>query len=344
MLEMVAVLAIIAILATLMLPRFIKRIDLATRAQEAANLAAIHEALKLDVIRNATVPDENGWAQAVARWSTLQSPKVTVNSRRYNRIYYRQASPNPPVGVSQTPNGTGLPANLRALVVSTLGGANGPDPAGGELSAAEFNALWYTPDGSRPSSGNWAAWVGTGDDFLVQRIDYAPLFHRLLLSNRDAVPTWFTINGSSLIRLDRATNNFGWDAYYVEGTIVGLCDSDGNLMTRHILTRDISFVFEAGLWRSQIMGVFTGVAQADEFAEDAADFLSAQWSGSRGADQQGVLTAMYSFMYVYTLWANQVPHFPKHGATDVQVPEYKMLRDVADNNARLDEFSSGLVD
>jgi prepilin-type N-terminal cleavage/methylation domain-containing protein len=346
LLEMIAVLAIVAVLAALLLPRLIKRIDLETHAQEKASLASIHDALKLEVVRNFTVPDESNWAQAATRWSSLPSSKVTVNSRRFNRIYYRQTSPNPAIPYVQTTNEIGSPANLRAMVVSTLGGGNGPSPAGGVLSDADFNALWNTPDGERPTTGNWAAWAGTGDDFLIQRIDYAPLFHRLLLVNRDDDDSaWFTINDSSLIRLDRATPNDGWAANYLEGTVVGLCDTGGNLMARHILSRNISFVFERGLWREQITGAFTGVSEADEFAEEAADFLSAQWNTSahQGADQQGVLAAMYSFMYVFTLWADQSPHFPKHGAAANQVPEFLLLRDVGDDNARLDEFSFNLL-
>lgn len=351
LLEMVAVLAIISLLAVLLLPRMIKRIDVTAQAQEAANLAAIHEALKLEVLRNGTVPDENGWAQAAARWSSLPSSMVSVNSRRFNRIYYRPTSSNPPENVSvphlyaQSTNGTTLPANLRALVVSTLGGANAPNPAGGALSDADFNALWNTPDGARPTISAWAGWSGAGDDFLIQRMDYAPLFHHLVLVNRDAGYTWFTINGSSAIRLDHLTNNVGWDAYFVEGTVIGLCDSSGNLMTRHILKQSISFIFEAGLWRAQMMGVFTGVTQADQFANEAAEFMSAQWNSSaqQGADQAGVLTTMYSFMYIYTLWANHRPAFPMHGATANQVPEYLMLQKIGDNNARLHEFSTGLL-
>ena len=59
-----------------------------------------------------------------------------------------------------------------------------------------------------------------------------------------------------------------------------------------------------------------------------------------GGDQQGALTAMYSFMLTYTFWANQCPHFPWHSAGNVgQVPEYELLNDVGANNARLDEFT-----
>jgi hypothetical protein len=94
--------------------------------------------------------------------------------------------------------------------------------------------------------------------------------------------------------------------------------------------------------------VFTGVTQADEFADKAAGFLSAQWNDDavQGADQASVLTAMYSFMYVYTLWANQRPAFPTHGISSVgNVPEYQMLQRMGDSplGGRLDEVSKGLV-
>jgi len=233
-------------------------------------------------------------------------------------------------------------------VISTLGGnrldsTNCPNPNGGYLSDADFNSLWDTPDGSRPTSGLWAYWNGRGDDFLAQRIDYAPLFHHLVLINRDTnFLATFTINGSSFIRETNSVNNAGWDSYYVDGTVLGLCDASGVPMTRYALSRDIGFVFEAGLWRGQIMGANSGNSLADNFGAKAASFLAAQWypGAHQGGDQQGALTAMYSFMLTYTLWANQCPHFPWHSAASKsQVPEYELLNDVGANNARLDEFT-----
>jgi hypothetical protein len=128
----------------------------------------------------------------------------------------------------QTSSGTARPANLRAIVISILGGdrlnaSNCPDPAGGVLSDADFNALWSTPEGGRPTAGNWANWNGSGDDFLAQRIEYAPLFHHLVLVNRDTNSPWFTINGSSGIAVpNNPNNNVGWASYYLDGSIVAL--------------------------------------------------------------------------------------------------------------------------
>lgn len=349
LLEMLGVLVIVVVLAAALLPHMIKHVDLATRAQEVGNLATVRDALTLEVLRNATVPDAAGWVQAVANWSGFPPSQVATNARRHNRIYFAQTSLNPSsLPYTQTAAGTGKPANLRAMVISTLGGdhldaGNCPNPNGGTLSEADFNLLWETPDGSRPASGLWANWNGRPDDFLVQRIDYAPLFHHLVLINRDTnFSATFTINGSSSIAVtNNPAYNAGWDSYYLEGTVVGLCKLNGTPLTRYVLTRDISFVFEEGLWRGQIMGIVSGSTQADNFAQKAGQFLAAQWyaGAHQGGDQQGALTAMYSFMYTYTLWANQCPHFPSHGAPNQQVPEFEMLSDVADPNKRLDEFT-----
>jgi hypothetical protein len=334
----------------------IKRIDLATRAQEVTTLGAMRDALTNGALRDCSVPDSAGWAQAVARWSPLSASQCVTNTRRYTRLYFRQQSPNPSsLPYTQTAYGTTKPASLRAVVVSTLGGpalddSNCPNPNGGALDDATFNNLWLLSDGLRPTSGLWANWNGTGDDFVVQRIDYAPLFHHLVLINRDDnFKATFTINGSSAVAVtNNPAWNSGWDSYYVDGTVVGLCDITGTPQTRYVLTQDISFVFEDGMWRGQIMGLDSSNSQADNFAATAAQFLAAQWySGAhQGGDQQGALTAMYSFMYTYTLWADQWPHFPSHNAPSaVQVPEFEMLNDVGGQNQRLDEFtgSGGLL-
>ena len=350
LLEITAVLAIIAVLAAMLLPRWIKRIDLAAREKEVATLNSMREALELEVQRTGTVPDSSTWAQAVARWSALPVSHASFNARNYSRVYFTETSPTPALATAQTYSGSARPENLRAIIVSLLGGealnnSNCPGPTGGTLSPTDFEALWNTADGSRPTAGDWANWDGDADDFLIQRLNYAPLFHHLVLVNRDIAAASFTINDSSAVSLVKAAPNVGWDAYYIGGTVLGLGNAGGTTLTRYVISRDISFVFEGDYWRGEIVGVNTGNNIADNFGVQAANFLRSQWNSSaqKGADQQGVLTAMYSFMYTYTLWADQCPHFPMHGATAVQVPEYLMMQSIGDPNRRLEEFATGLV-
>jgi prepilin-type N-terminal cleavage/methylation domain-containing protein len=350
LIEMMGVLVIGAVLAAALVPKMVKRTDLAVRSQEVANLGVISNALVRQTVRSGTVTESTGWPTNVASASGFSVNQTVANARLYNRVYFTQVSPTPlSLPYTQTNIGTSKPAKLRAIIVSLLGGdllsaANCPNQSGGALTDADFNALWNTPDGRRPTSGLWTNWNGSRDDFLMQRLDYAPLFHHLVLVNRDTNFTAaFTINGSSTINVtNNVTNN--WDAYYVDGTVVGLCNLNNTpiMQTPYVLTRDISFVFEEGLWRGQIMGVANSSTNADNFSTKAASFLASQWySGAHsGADQQGALAAMYSFMYTYALWANECPHFSWHNASSsIQVPEYEMLNDIGANNAFLDKFT-----
>ena len=42
--------------------------------------------------------------------------------------------------------------------------------------------------------------------------------------------------------------------YYLDGTVLGLHDTNSVVQTRHLLKRSISFMFESGSWRGQVQG------------------------------------------------------------------------------------------
>jgi prepilin-type N-terminal cleavage/methylation domain-containing protein len=355
LLELIGVLAIIAVLAAALFPVLIRRIDLATKKQETANLMVVSNALVSAALHGGGVPTVAQWTNSVATWSMMPASSTVANSRRYNRFYFTESL------ASSAANGvTYFPTNQRAVVVSTLGGdaidpSTLPDPRGGALSATEFEALWATRDGSRPASGMFSTLNVNGDDFLVQRVDYAPLFHRLTLVNRDTNSASFRIEQGSTNSLVNSggSPNVTWQAYYLDGAMLTLGDDAGRPMAQMLLTRDMGFVFEGGFWRDQIMGLSSGNSLPDDFAQKAQAFLEAPWNtnakqgGGNTSDQQSVLTAMYTFMYTYTLWANQRPHFPWHGVggtAGTQVPEFEMLCDVANDNAFLDNLTKYLVD
>ncbi|HEY5912570.1 MAG TPA: hypothetical protein VJA21_18360 [Verrucomicrobiae bacterium] len=337
LIEVIGVLAILAVLAALMLPSCIKRIDIATRNQEKVNLAGITEALAKNLLRGQNVPDHTTWNAQAASWSEMPVSRVSTNARRYQRFYYSLENPSVTLPYSQNWNGLNArPQRMRAVSISILGGdmltpgANAPTL--GPLEQTGFDALWNLADGTRPSNDEWANWKGRGDDFLVTRIDYAPMFHRLVLVNRDPNLTpGFKIDASDTLALPRTLPNYGWDKYYVQDTVVGLCSPAGTVTNRYVLTQDIGFVFENGMWRGQIMGGTETLSQAEEFEREAARFLASKWrtTSAKGADQQTALAPMYAFMLTYTFWADLCPHFPARTSSGVNVPEYKLLLDFA---------------
>ncbi len=355
LIEMIAVAAIIAVLAAILLPRWIKRIDLKVERAERSNLVTISNALVAQVARGTPLPDATTWRQRVSDWSMLPMSKVTANSRRYSRTYFLQSGSNPSAGYSQTYLGfQDPPQNLRAMVVSILGGdeldaSNCPQPTGGALNATEFEEIWGLGNDSRPTNGLWANWKGQGDDFFVQRVNYTPVFHHLVLLNRETndLPG-FTINGlpatpQPIARI-QGTHNTGWGAYYLEGTVVGLCNPAGQTMTRYVLHEDISFVWEKGKWRAEIMGAPDSSSVADDFSQKAKEFMeAARYGSATKATQQGVTTTMYDFMLAYVYWSEECPRFQTHGVSHMQVAEYRIIERLGVKNGLLDVFSMGLV-
>lgn len=358
LIEMIGVMAVIAILVAILLPHWIKRIDLRVRTAEVATLVTVSNALSQQVLRGVALPSDATWTQAVAGFSLLPASKVHANDRRYQRVYYYERDAFPGPGYVQTISGLASPPkNLRAMVVSILGGdaldtSNWHFPSGGELITNYFNALWTLEDNQKPQTGTWAKWNGQPEDLLIQRIDYAPLFHHLILLNREGNETpSFTIGTDGPQYIAKMQNNMGWGAYYLHGTVVGLGDPDGLTMTRHVLREDISFVWEKGQWRAEILGPPESDSVADDFAQKAREFLAAtryqrKGGGAQPASQEGVVTCMYNFMLSYIFWANECPLFDTHGVSREQVAEYRVLDEIGknDNSGLLWKFSKNLVD
>jgi len=171
-------------------------------------------------------------------------------------------------------------------------------------------------------------------------MDFTPLWHRLTLVNRDKAFANYAIGTNALPALPP---NSSTNAYYLNGTELSLCNAGGLPVRRVMLTKDESFVYEGGVWRTVIGGDGSSEQIAQDFAALAAKFLAAQWcvGAHQGGDQQGALVAMFNFMLIYGMWANQCPHFPDHGATKANVPEYQMLMDLGGNGtiSRINEFT-----
>ncbi len=347
LIECIGVLAVLAIVGAAISPAVLRQMDQAARTKETADLTAISNALVLQILSNQRIPTEATWADEVAAWNQIPPGKVLVNPRRQNRVllidtngwlnslpatgYYNQS----PAGVSNLP-----PSNVRLLLVSCT---SGPLPAGvttGRPGPAVFNAIWDTPETAKPQLPNWTKWSGYGEDLIIQRVNLTPLWHRLTLVNRDKTFANYAIQGAALPALGP---NSSTNAFYLNGTELSLCDSAGLSTRRLMLTNDESFVYERGIWGTGIGGEGSSEVIAKDFAALAAKFLATQWytGAHQGGDQQGALVAMFDYMLIYGMWANQCPHFADHGAMKANVPEYQMLMGLAGNGteARINEFT-----
>src|SRR5262249_3543128 len=126
-------------------------------------------------------------------------------------LYNQNAAGVQAAGTPTTPG-----TNARIMILSTL--ARQLPISSGGLSAANFDAIWSTAGGDKPTT--WTNWAGKGEDLLIQRINVEPIFHRVLLVNADiGSQPYFSINGN---QLPVPAGGGGQNAYYIRGTVLGL--------------------------------------------------------------------------------------------------------------------------
>jgi prepilin-type N-terminal cleavage/methylation domain-containing protein len=351
LIEMIGVLAVIAIVAAMLAPAFVKRIDRAARTKETADLNAIGAAYIQSILRNKTIPGNATWAAAVSSQMSLPVSAIASNARRNARFFFS----DPDLRISgaalpyaQTTNGSGMkPVSPRVMIISSL------DPKlplpwalTNSSSAADFTAIWNAGEDTIPAAPAFAGWDGKGEDLRIKKLNLEPLFHQLILINHDTtvLPKFDIDNGAMAGVTNSGT---GWNSYYLDGSVLGLRSASGVIQTRYLMKRSISFVFESGSWLGQVQGGQPINPLALDFLNQATAFMSKAQSAqgiSSGASQFSVLLAVYTFMYDYTLWANECPHFDDHGKSGNSIPEYKMLNDQGQNSSgNVDGFSTGLV-
>jgi len=227
LIEMIGVLAIMAVLAAAIVPDMIKRLDISYADAEKKNLRNLGVDLEQFILKNRRVPAASGgvnplnpvtglagtWSDAVASQSSLSPLNIQQNEKGNVRGYYidpqflvanpaAAALPAFPgydqnvAGVGVGLNADGLPVAVpnspRIMLVSNLASpAAVPLPAA--LSAAQFDAVW-----SQPQLLNAAAplpVIVEGDTMLIQRINLSYMFNRVLLTNNIVAAPQMNIEG-----------------------------------------------------------------------------------------------------------------------------------------------------
>jgi prepilin-type N-terminal cleavage/methylation domain-containing protein len=327
LIEMIGVVAIIAVVAAMSIPSVIKRVDQAAGTKETADLNSIADALTQSILRTKSVPAYTSMASAAASQMSLPVSAITSNSRRLARAFLidRNLSIGSGLPYTQTNTGTAKPANVRVMIVSSLG-LSLPIVSSNNLLDAEFDAIWNTVEGAKPSTSTWTSWAGNGNDLRIKKLNLEPLFFQLILIDHDSAnPALFSIDSTSTTNVP--TGGLGWNKYYLDGTVVGLHNASGIVQTKYLIKRSISFLFESGAWAGGIQGGQSLDPLADAFAAQASSFYTSTNNpalNNGGASPFSVLVLMYSFLYDFTLWANECPHFDLHGTSTS--PEYTLLK------------------
>src|SRR5205809_883824 len=175
LIEMIGVLAVIAILAAALAPSFVRQMDKTAGDQESAALKSFGDALQQSIMRNRYIPSATDWASTVATELGVDIAAVTNSPRQQPRFFL--IDPALQIGVNggglpYTQNNTGSvvtnssgsitnPISPRVLILSSIGRALPGGIVSGVPTAADFTNIWNSTDGTVPTAAPvFAGWTG----------------------------------------------------------------------------------------------------------------------------------------------------------------------------------------
>jgi type II secretory pathway pseudopilin PulG len=326
---MIGVLAVLAIVASLLVPAFVRKIDQAVRVRDAAELNGMATALQSVIQRTGQIPDASGLVAALANEMAVSPTQVATNSRNVPRaflvdpaLWIGSATGKLPYNEVLYPYGTGTNAggieapgvNLRIMIISSIS-----QFLPGTI---DFNDAWSTPDGAIPST--WSSTWGRADDLKIQRLDFTRYFKRVILNPIDTNNFGsFAIESNQYISSTNEVTQALLNSWYLQGTALRLFDTNyvyGNrqMEMKSVIQNDTSFVFENSQWRGQLSGwapngptpdsSLPSLSTAAELFTMFATNLSVaplnpNADGQYGYSTLAILGDFYTFMDYYNNWA-----------------------------------------
>lgn len=216
LMELIGVMAVLAILSAALAPSVFELINDAYAKQEQENLDSLAADLRRLIETERRIPSSNraNWSGALAAFSDLPASRVLSNERGFQRTLYFDprfftTSDSNFNGYTQTGGLSSAPISPRVMLISNLR-ANAPQPA---MNAATFDQIWNQTSG---------ATVVESDDIKITRLNLGDLFHRLTVTNTATAQAGFSIEGGviqALIAGNGVTDGIS-TRYLIEGSRV----------------------------------------------------------------------------------------------------------------------------
>ncbi len=264
LIEMIGVLAIIAIVAAVLTPNLTRRISRLNGDKEDATLTVIADGVTRYVRNYQVVPGAASWITNASAQTGLSLNEVRYalpSSATAARVYLihpsfypTNASTADPL-YTQASGGASSVTNARVIILSTHKSTlTLPVSSGRASSTTVFDNIWnwtYDPSTKAPPSGWDSTWTGNGEYLHVQRVNLAGNFNRVTFSNMDFPTVYPSIQvGSTTVSL---TSTSAIDTFFLEGTFVRLfkdnTDADGSLDLGLSITGSANFIYEDSQWR-----------------------------------------------------------------------------------------------
>ena len=249
LLELIGVMAIMAILAATVVPNVIGEIKAAQGDAEEANLEQLAEVLRGQILNRKSIPGSTGteWVDLVAEASDLSRAQIETNSRGFDRAYYvdpkfmrdRNRRFN---GYAQTTGLTEAPFSPRIMLASSLTGRL----PGRLRNQTEFDAVWDQTSAAR---------IKVSQDIAIARVNLRSDFARVLLSNQHSQQPAFQLEDGSIASVPGASGSRNGEEtrYVLRSTRLNLHGQPfpgGPLEHSSVIRGDTSFLYRenGGAW------------------------------------------------------------------------------------------------
>lgn len=192
LLEMIGVMAVMAILAGALAPSIFQMIEEGYQGAEAQSMDTISGALEAYITYNKTIPSQkqDKWTAAVADYAGLSPNRVRLNDKNFERKLFMDPKFFAGGGGGGDPffmQGQGLsamPSSPRILLISSLDG----EVKVKLTNKSQFDKVWDQDKGAK---------VLESKTVFIERINLAPAFKRVVLSNANASQSGFVLEAGS---------------------------------------------------------------------------------------------------------------------------------------------------
>ena len=190
LIELIGVLAIIAILASVLTPNILRSLDRAAITAESGTIHNLGEQVKLYLRAMGVAPTPANWTTTVGTYADISPTDIATNKRQMGRVYLTDPAAVP------TP---------RVIILSSMRTGLALPTAANISTAVRFQDIWQTVDGALPTAvswGGWAAWgavANSNDYLLIERVNLSSVYNTdlqsltLTLNNRAAAAASYNI-------------------------------------------------------------------------------------------------------------------------------------------------------
>ena len=263
LIEMIGVMAIIAIVATIITPNLARRISRINGEKEDDTLGVLADGLVRYVKAYQGIPGGSTWVTNVSTMTGVPVKQVRYfNSDTNNaRVYLihpafvpTNAATTDPLW-TQTSSGATSVTNAKIIILSSQKANLAlPVSSGKAASSAAFDAIWdwnFDPVTKAPPAGWPVSWNGNGEYLHVQRINLAGQFYRVTFSNSQFPSVYPAVQFGSASSVTLNSTS-AIDAYYIQSTYLRLykdSGAGGALDLSYGVESAMNFLYESNRWR-----------------------------------------------------------------------------------------------